>query len=333
MRDAFAQAVIGHFSGPDTFFLTGDLGFMALEKVRGHMAERFVNCGVAEQNMIGTAAGLAREGFRVFAYSIAPFCYARPYEQIRNDICFNRLPVILVGNGGGYAYGYMGPTHHALEDCAALLALPEIRALVPAFDADLVPMLGRARDQGGPVYLRLGYEVRPENFAAPAYAPWRCLLAGEAGAMAALGPLAGLAVKALEALPERERPSVWAVTELPLENLPEDFAAAVAAGGLAVVEEHVAQGGLGMALALALARAGSAPAAFVHRPALRYPSGRYGSQAFHRHECGLDEEGLRRAAAELRRLGSDSGQTRLSRPDVTVAETEQGPSGAREADR
>ena len=300
MRDAFAQAVIGHFSDENTFFLTGDLGFMALEKVRGHMGDRFVNCGVAEQNMIGTAAGLAREGFRVFAYSIAPFCYARPYEQIRNDVCFNGLPVTLVGNGGGYAYGYMGPTHHALEDCAAMLALPGLRVLAPAFDADLVPMMDRARREGGPAYLRLGYEVRPENFDAPTYAPWRRLLAGEAGALAALGPLAGLAVKALESCSLRERPSVWAVTELPLENVPGDFLAETAAGGLAVIEEHVAQGGLGMALALELARAGAVPAAFVHRPALRYPSGQYGSQAFHRRECGLDEEGVRRAAAELR---------------------------------
>src|SRR5215813_12665716 len=114
MRNAFASAVMAKCIDDRCFFLTGDLGFMALEEVRSAFGERFVNLGVAEQNMIGVAAGLAREGMRVFAYSIAPFCYARPYEQIRNDICLGKLPVCLVGNGGGYAYGHMGPTHHAL---------------------------------------------------------------------------------------------------------------------------------------------------------------------------------------------------------------------------
>ena len=85
----------------DFVFLTGDLGFMALESLRDSMKERFVNAGVAEQNMLSVAAGLALEGLNVWTYSIAPFCYARPYEQIRNDICHHNLPVKLVGNGGG----------------------------------------------------------------------------------------------------------------------------------------------------------------------------------------------------------------------------------------
>ena len=303
MRAAFSRAVIECFSDEDTFFLTGDLGFMALEEVRACLDRRFINCGVAEQNMIGVAAGLARSGFKVFAYSIAPFCYARPFEQIRNDICFTALPVMLGGNGGGYAYGHMGPTHHALEDCAAMSALPGLRVLVPAFEADLIPLITRAR-LGGPAYLRLGYEARPEGESAPDYAPWRRLLAGETGALAALGPLAGLAWKTLKDIPPSERPSVWAVTELPLTEPPEDFLKEATANGLAVMEEHVVQGGLGMALAYALAQRGLRLPKLVHRAALGYPSGRYGSQAFHRRECGLDETGILAAARELTSGGS-----------------------------
>lgn len=293
MRKAFARAVIEEFSGSDCFFLTGDLGFMALEEVRDALGEHFINCGVAEQNMIGVAAGLAREGMRVMAYSIAPFCYARPFEQIRNDLALTRLPVCLVGNGGGYGYGHMGPTHHALEDCAVMAALG-VCCLTPAFDADIVPLL--KAEHGGPVYLRLGYETLPQGEAAPSYAPWRCLLSGERGALAALGPLAGVAWQAMSSLDEAARPAVWAVAELPiLERAlpPPEFLSAVEGQPLYVAEEHVALGGLGMQLGAFLAASGIRPKRLVHRHALGYPSGRYGSQAFHRKECGLDAASLR----------------------------------------
>ena len=86
----------------EMIFLTGDLGFMALEKLRDKLKEKFINAGIAEQNMIGVAAGMASEGLIPWVYSIAPFCYARPFEQIRNDVSFHNLPVKLLGNGGGY---------------------------------------------------------------------------------------------------------------------------------------------------------------------------------------------------------------------------------------
>src|SRR5579864_7783679 len=116
MRKAFCRTLLEFAADPEMIFLTGDLGFMALEPLQEAMGERFINAGVAEQNMITVAAALARQKFDVWAYSIASFCYARPFEQIRNDISFHKLPVKLVGNGGGYGYGIQGPTHHAIED-------------------------------------------------------------------------------------------------------------------------------------------------------------------------------------------------------------------------
>src|SRR3954467_10767550 len=113
MRQAFSRALLAHAGRPDFVFLTGDLGFKALEELRDAMGARFINAGVAEQNMVTVAAGLARESLRAWTYSIAPFMYARPYEQIRNDVCLHNLPVVLVGNGGGDGYGVMGGTHHA----------------------------------------------------------------------------------------------------------------------------------------------------------------------------------------------------------------------------
>ena len=289
MRDAFARTVISQCSSDDYFFLTGDLGFMALEDVRETFGTRFINAGVAEQNMIGVAAGLAREGFKVFAYSIAPFVYARPFEQVRNDLCLARLPVCLVGNGGGYAYGHMGPTHHALEDCAAMTALG-VRVLAPAFDADLPALLSGL---SVPTYLRLGYDARPKGMDAPQYAPWRQVLNGKHGALAALGPLAGVAWQALLDVPINDRPSVWAVTEFDCDLIPEAFWDQIDGKHLFVTEEHVAAGGLGMHLALAMAHKGIRNSRFVHRHAQGYPTGRFGSQAFHRGQCGLDATGVR----------------------------------------
>src|SRR5882757_10052589 len=116
MRSLFCQAMTETAEDNSVIFLTGDLGYKALEPLRDRMGRRFINAGVAEQNMISVAAGLARSGLRPWTYSIAPFIYARPFEQIRNDVCLHDLPVRLVGNGGGYGYGVMGATHHALED-------------------------------------------------------------------------------------------------------------------------------------------------------------------------------------------------------------------------
>lgn len=289
MRKAFAAAVLTNCNDVNSFFLTGDLGFMALEEVRAAFGDRFINVGVAEQNMIGVAAGLAREKLKVIVYSIAPFCYARPFEQIRNDVCLGRLPVCLVGNGGGYAYGHMGPTHHALEDCAAMNALG-VRVLVPAFDEDLLPMLEQVEV---PTYLRLGYDARPAGSIAPPYAPWREILPGGRGAIAALGPLAGVAWKALGDLPISSRPSLWAVSEFNEASIPDRFWMQINRHPLYVLEEHVAQGGLGMHIGLGLARRGAACQSFTHRHALGYPTGRFGSQEFHRVQCGLDEQALR----------------------------------------
>jgi len=133
MRSAFCSAMVAVAERPELVFLTGDLGFMALEPLRDSLGRRFINAGVAEQNMIGVASGLARAGWRPWAYSIAPFIYARPYEQLRNDVAMHALPVAMVGNGGGYGYGVMGATHHALEDYGAVLALGGIRVVVPAY--------------------------------------------------------------------------------------------------------------------------------------------------------------------------------------------------------
>jgi transketolase len=165
MRRQFCDALVARSANPEMIFLTGDLGFMALEPLQSAMGERFINAGVAEQNMISVSAGLARQGFEVWAYSIASFCYARPFEQIRNDVTFHGLPVKLVGNGGGYGYGVMGPTHHAIEDYGVLLCLPNISVFIPVFDEDIGAVVGSVAGSGRAAYLRLGRGEPPKGYA------------------------------------------------------------------------------------------------------------------------------------------------------------------------
>lgn len=298
MRNALCSELVKMAADPKFVFLTGDLGYKALEPLRDALGDRFINAGVAEQNMISVAAGLAREGFRPWVYSIAPFLYARPYEQIRNDICLHKLPVVLAANGGGYAYGVMGSTHHALEDYGALLGLQGMRAFVPAFAGDLtavVPMLGLAET---PCYLRLGRSELPAGMASPPYAPWRKLVDGGDALLICIGPLVGPIMEAVLELNESRRPSVWLISELPLlpEALPEELVREIREGrSVVVVEEHVENGGLGQAFALAAAILGLPLRRFRHLCARGYPSGRYGSQAFHRAESGLDAKSVLKA--------------------------------------
>ncbi len=295
MRDAFCRALVAAARRSDFVFLTGDLGFRALEPLREALGSRFINAGVAEQNMVSVAAGLARRGLRPWVYSIAPFVYARPFEQVRNDVCLHRLPVVLVGNGGGYGYGVMGATHHALEDYGALLCLPHLRAFMPAFDDDVAAIVDRLFALEAPAYLRLGLSEEPKDAAVPPFTPWRKLQDGPGWLIVVAGPLVGSIWGAVRGLTGQARPSVWLLGELPIHDVPAGFLADLArARRVLVVEEHVLQGGAAQNLATVLLEAGHAPERFSTRTARGYVSGRYGSQDFHRRECGLDAASILR---------------------------------------
>jgi transketolase len=291
MRIQFCDAMVARAADAKMLFLTGDLGFMALEPLQAALGPRFINAGVAEQNMVSVAAGLARQGFDVWAYSIAPFCFARPFEQIRNDIAFHNLPVKLVGNGGGYGYGVMGPTHHAIEDYGVLLCLPNVSVFVPVFDEDLRDVVARAGASPRAAYLRLGRGEKPKGYAVPGYAPWRQLTRGGGAVVIAVGPLAGGYVEAFEQMAFESRAQLWAVSELPLEHnpLPDELLAQIGlAPALLVAEEHVRRSGFGAELALHLADRGIRVPRFHHVHARAHHYERYGSQTYLRRQSGLD---------------------------------------------
>ena len=302
MRKQFCDAMVARGVDPRVVFLSGDLGFMALEPLQQSLGERFINAGVAEQNMISVAAALSRTGLEAWAYSIAPFCTARPFEQIRNDVALHELPVKIVGNGGGYGYGVMGPTHHAIEDYGTLLSLGGLRACVPAFDQDVDGAVRAAGDMPFPCYLRLGRGEAPAGYVPPAFEPWRQLTAGGGPSIAVVGPLAGTYLQVLQALPEQERPNLWVVGLLPIEHYPPpaEFLRQLAqAGALLVVEEHVARGGFASELLLHLAPRGLVPQRFRHLCARSARYERYGSQGYLRRQSGLDPEAVSAAIAAI----------------------------------
>jgi transketolase len=302
MRKQFCDAMVQRGADPRMVFLTGDLGFMALEPLEQALGERFINAGVSEQNMISVAAALSRTGLEAWAYSIAPFCTARPFEQIRNDVALHELPVKIVGNGGGYGYGVMGPTHHAIEDYGTLLALNAMRACIPVFDQDVDAAVQLVGDTAAPFYLRLGRGEAPAGYEPPPFAPWRQVTRGAGPVVAVVGPLGGTFIAGIEALPESSRPNLWLVGMLPIEHYPvpaELLAQLASAGALMVVEEHVARGSFGAELMLQLAARGLAPARFAHLCARAARYERYGSQTWLRQQSGLDPAAVLAAVLAL----------------------------------
>jgi transketolase len=293
MRAEFAQAMIALFEARrELVFITADLGYMALEGVAEAYGERFLNAGVAEQNAVSLAAGLAREGQQPWVYSMAAFTVFRPFAQIRDNVCLQRLPVKLVGNGGGYGYGIMGATHHALEDVGALRALPDLRLYLPLVASDVAEVVGIMADDPLPNYLRLNTPATIPG-GVPAFAPWRKIKAGRSAIVIGMGPVVQslFELDAPELFDELE---IWSVGTFPLESLPAELSASIREKGRVVsLEEHYRACGLGEALSYLFLASGVVPRSLTCLHAAGYPSGRYGSQRFHQEESGLRGKALR----------------------------------------
>lgn len=162
MRAAFIQTLsLLAKQDENVLLLTGDLGFKVFDDFRQKYQRQFLNMGVAESNMVSVSAGLALEGKKPFIYSIASFLTMRPYEHIRNDICFHKAKVVMVAAGGGFSYGPNGASHHALTDIALMRALPEMRVFTPADMHETAWAVQMAYEQEGPSYIRLGRGSEP----------------------------------------------------------------------------------------------------------------------------------------------------------------------------
>jgi len=296
MRVEFAQAMINYFDKhPERVFITGDLGYMALEKVQEKFGEKFINGGVAEQNTITMAAAMAHEGFVPWVYSISPFVTLRPYEQIRNDACLHDLPVKLVGNGGGYGYGIMGATHHNIEDIGAMRLLPNMQVYVPFTAGDVEQAIGQMLKDPHPNYLRLNVGAKINYPVAP-FAQWRKIKDGKKAVVIGTGPV-------LENICNTEFAEdleIWVVSIFPIAQLPNDLIAGInRSHKLITIEEHRGEGGLRETLSYHLMNHLTQPIKLLSLAANGYPSGKYGDQKWHQAENNLGGEGLKAALTQF----------------------------------
>lgn len=291
MRNEFAAAIISlKDTNPELVFLTGDLGYLSLEKVQERFAEHFINAGVAEQNMVTVAAGLAHEGFVPFAYSISPFVTLRPYEQIRTDVCLHDLPVKLVGNGGGYGYGIMGATHHNIEDIGVMRILPNMRVYVPFTGSDVGEAMVQMVADPHPNYLRLNLAAKVSYPLAP-FAQWRKVKDGDKAVVIGTGPvlenILNLPAEIVEGL------EIWVLSVFPVTEIPDALVAKINdTKKLITIEEHQGQCGMHECLASLLLNKLNTSISFKPLYAKGYPSGRYGDQKWHQAENGIGGEPL-----------------------------------------
>ena len=162
MRNRFAK-VITELAEKDKkiVLLSGDIGNRLFNNYKAIAPERFYNCGVAEANMTGVAAGMAMNGLRPVTYTIASFNIYRCYEQIRLDVCYQNLPVIIVGTGAGLSYSQLNPTHHSCEDIAVMRVLPNMTVICPGDSNELEVLLKQSISLNGPIYFRIGKKNEP----------------------------------------------------------------------------------------------------------------------------------------------------------------------------
>jgi transketolase len=163
MRNTFADEIT-QLAQIDSriMLLSGDIGNKLFDKFKKLAPKRFLNCGIAEANMMGVAAGLALTGLRPVVYTIAPFTTTRCFEQIRIDVCYHDAPVIIIGTGSGLSYAELGPTHHSLEDLAILRTLPGIQIIAPCDAIEMRLALREAVKSSRPTYIRIGKKGEPK---------------------------------------------------------------------------------------------------------------------------------------------------------------------------
>lgn len=253
MRNSFANAFYEIAKNDKRIYLvvadiTAAAGVASFQK---ESPERFLNVGVAEQMMIGMAAGLALRGCIPFAYTIATFTIYRPFEQVRVDCAYQNLPVKLVGVGAGVNYSTLGGTHHAQEDVAIMSAVPNMSVLAPCDPAETAVATRECIGIPGPVYLRLGKAGEPDlTSAAPE--PFRLgkirfIKQGTDICFLSYGPITKMACDVAGRIEKEKRKSCAVISVHSLKPLDAEGIAAVLAKYpvVIVIEEHAPEGGLG----------------------------------------------------------------------------------------
>jgi transketolase len=292
MRDVFSQWLVRACQADERIIvLTGDHGYSLFDDIRRECPDQYLNAGVAEQNLIGVAAGLAKGGFRPITYGLGAFIPIRVLEQIKLDICYEALPVVLIGDGAGIVYSTLGASHQCTEDIAALRAVPNISLFSPADDREMSACLDMALHTEGPCYVRIGKADRGTIHEHSVQLHGGRLLSVRTGA----GPLAWIATgsmvqAALAVAPRWPGSAIWSAPAIKPLDIDHVVGICRKHQAVIVLEEHCIYGGLGSAIAEIASE--HAPT-WVCRIGIRNRfSEKCGSYGYLLSEHGLDTSGI-----------------------------------------
>jgi len=285
MRNAFAEQITCLAREDErVVLLSGDIGNRLFNDFKKHCPSRFFNCGIAEGNMTGMAAGMALCGLRPFTYTITPFNTSRCFEQIRVDVCHHNLPVVIAGVGAGLSYASLGATHHSCEDIAIMRSLPNMTVICPGDAVEVREALKASLNHDGPVYLRLGKVKEPVIHATvPDFIIGKGIIIREGTTACLLNTGNTLPLAEQTAINLKKRGistrvvSMHTVKPLDLDLLRDAFSRFQL---VATVEEHSLIGGLGSSVAEWLADHQVRPARFI----------RFGTPDEFLSKCGTQEQ-------------------------------------------
>jgi len=264
MRDAYFDALYDIFRGDDrAIFLTADNGAPALDRFARDFPGRYLNVGIAEQQLIGMACGLAFEGWKVYTYAIAPFVSLRCFEQNKLDVCAMNLPIVNIGVGAGYAYDIMGPSHHTVEDVSVMRTLPNLVIYSPADGLSAAALAHRIHQDPRPQYVRFDRSGLADLYTGrtvPTERGFATMRPGRDVTIVATGVMVHTALQVADALERTDDLSVGVIDLFRLKPIDDALLISALSGAPEIVtlEEHLLAGGMGSAIAEILVDHGSA---------------------------------------------------------------------------
>ena len=258
MRNTFAEHLTKlNLEVKDLVLIYGDIGNKLFDKFKNDVDSKYINAGIAEASMVSMAGGLAKGGFRPIIYTINSFLYLKSIEQIKLDICYPNLPVILVGTGGGFAYSELGTTHHSLEDIGMLSTIPNLQVLNPADNVEMAACLIWAYNSNKPTYIRIGkkgeYQIHEKNldYSKDYFGPFNIISKPKShNAIFTTGTISKEVVSALREI--KIDFDLWTFPQLKPMNSEIIEKIAKKYKRIYVIEEHTPYGGLGSAISYLL---------------------------------------------------------------------------------
>ena len=251
MRAAFSDALVAAaLADPKVLLLTGDHGYALFDAFRKARPAQYINCGIAEQNMVGVAAGLAKAGFKPIVYGLAAFLPMRVLEQINFDVFYENLPVIMIGDGAGLVYSHLGTSHQCTEDIACTRSIPALNVLSPADRFEMTATMELALRLQSPVYLRIGKcDLGDVHHEAVHIRAGDMLAIGPQGKRLAIFATGSMVKSALQLVIQGLDAEVWSVPSIKPIRRDQLRAIADRVDAVVTLEEHSVMGGLGASVA------------------------------------------------------------------------------------